>query len=55
MQPRPILQIDKNEVRRMMKTFEMPKVEIVKFGAEDVITASSFVPGENETEGGGGL
>lgn len=42
----------------MKKNYEVPEVEINAFVIEDVVTASSdpdFTPGENETEGGGGL
>lgn len=34
-----------------MKKFVEPEVEIVMFAVEDIITTSSFTPGENE--GGG--
>ena len=32
-----------------MKNFVNPEIEIVKFEMEDVMTASDFVPEDNET------
>ena len=38
-----------------MKFFEEPKLEVKAFATEDIINASGFQPGEDETEEGGGL
>ena len=32
-----------------MKVFEMPAIELIKFSVEDVITASGFETGDNQT------
>ena len=40
----------------MKKEFVAPEIEVVEFATEDIMEESSvFVPGENETEEGGGL